>query len=184
MIAPPPMHRVRAAVAAAVLALGVLMWLGCGTAQERYRVLSVFFDGVPNPNATTQESGLVALSNPGAGSARPVLLSIHKPYVDKQCQACHETAQGVVSASVLNNDSCVQCHEQVLTQYPKMHEAVTNKACLWCHEPHGSRFTKLLRTDAAALCTQCHDRGLLSTNTPEHQSAEGSCLACHTGHKG
>jgi len=184
MPASPTTHKFRHATAAVSVAIAVLTWLGCGTPQERYRVLSVFFDGVPNPNPTTQESTAAALSNPGASTARPVLLSVHKPYVDKQCQACHETAQGTVSASMLNNDSCVQCHEGVLTQYPKMHEAVTNKACLWCHEPHGSRFTKLLRTDTAALCTQCHDRGLLSTNTPEHQSAEGSCLACHTGHKG
>jgi predicted CXXCH cytochrome family protein len=175
---------IRHAIAAAILAAGIVAWIGCGTPQERYRVLSVFFDGVPNPNPTTQESAAIALANPGAAAANPVLLSTHKPYVDKQCQACHETAQGVVSAAVLDNDSCIKCHEGVLTQYPKMHEAVTNKACLWCHEPHVSKFTKLLRTDTPALCTQCHERSLLSITIPEHKAEDRSCMSCHSGHKG
>jgi predicted CXXCH cytochrome family protein len=168
----------------AVLGGGILLWLGCGTPEQRYKVLSTFFDGVPNPHPTTQDSALAGITTPGAGAARPVLLSVHKPYADKQCQGCHDSPNPGPSASVLNSDSCLKCHEAVLNQNPIMHEPVTNKACLWCHEPHSSRYVKLLRTDAAALCTQCHDRNLLSTTTPEHTASDAACLSCHAGHGG
>jgi predicted CXXCH cytochrome family protein len=173
----------RRSIVAVILLCTAVGWLGCATPEERYRTLSIFFDGVPNPSPTTQQAAGLALTNAGAGGAAPMLLSTHKPFVEKQCQSCHETAQGGVSTATLTADSCISCHEKTLTQYSKMHEAVTNKACLWCHEPHGSRYVKLLRTDTAMLCIQCHERGTLSTKTVEHTTGEGACLTCHMGHK-
>ena len=64
--------------------LGMLLLAGCGTARERYRTLSFFFDGVPDPDAVKP------LSNEGV----PVLLNTrvvkqHPPYRDNKCDACH-----------------------------------------------------------------------------------------------
>jgi predicted CXXCH cytochrome family protein len=175
---------IRHAILFGVLGGGIVSWLGCGTPEQRYKVLSTFFDGVPNPHPATRDSALAGIGVAGAGGARPVLLSVHKPYADKQCQACHDSSNPGPSTNVLTSAPCLTCHESVLNQHPVMHEPVTTRDCLWCHEPHASKFTMLLRTDAAPLCTQCHQRDLLSTNTPEHKSDDVSCLTCHVGHGG
>jgi predicted CXXCH cytochrome family protein len=172
---------IRRTVIAVVFGAGMLLWIGCATPEQRYQTLSFFFDGVPNPNPTTHETAGAGIANPGA--AKPVvLLSMHKPYVDKECQSCHDSPTPGPSSAVLSTDSCIKCHDKVPNQHPVMHEAVVNRSCLWCHEPHGSKFPNLLRTDNNALCTQCHQTALLSTQTPEHASEQTACMSCHAAH--
>jgi len=73
--------------AAALLLLGTIVgWAGCGSPRERYRTLSFFFDGVPDPDAP-KVVRTAAATGP-AVAAHPII-SRHKPYVENKCDLCH-----------------------------------------------------------------------------------------------
>jgi len=171
-----------------MLWLCVGTWAGC-TPERRYRVLSFFFDGVPDPNAPAQLSGAVDDEGnpigPGGTAVPRLSVVLHKPYADNQCQSCHEGASGSFeSFQPLEPSICLKCHQDTPTQYPVMHGPVAAVECLWCHTPHESSIAGLLKQAAPAVCTQCHDRELLSAQPPEHFMPDKSCLSCHVAHGG
>ena len=161
--------------------------IGCSSPQARYRVLSVFFDGVPNPDAQVTRTQS-AQNDPTAVYRKPTN-SVHKPFAANDCSACHtggaEAAIGSSgSESVLDSDICMKCHQPIPTQFAVMHAPVAAKACLFCHDPHEASQPHLLKMPAPMLCTQCHDRSLLGKKPPEHLDEKMNCLECHTGHGG
>ena len=164
-----------------VWGLGFVIWLAIGCShQNRYKVLSFFFDGVPDPNKPAVAS---ATSENGA----PItvgIVSTHKPYAAGKCDACHQsTGEEVGSAqTVIDSSVCMKCHQTEIQKHAVMHAPVAAGACLFCHNPHNSALPHLLSTPAPALCTQCHDRSLLGGNPPEHLSESSQCLDCHVGH--
>ena len=172
----------------ALLFLAALVSLyGCAP-DKRYRVLRVFFDGVPDPNAPAVSSSDRARdpSTPGAkgGAAQPVAF-LHKPYEENKCDACHGSSSGKFSDyQKIGADVCLKCHEKVLTAYPVMHGPVTSVECNLCHTPHESTIPALLKQPAPGVCTQCHVTELLSGTTPEHLQPDSKCLQCHFGHGG
>jgi predicted CXXCH cytochrome family protein len=160
------------------------LWSGCGTPKERYRVLSFFFDGVPDPDAPRPAGDSGTATGRGSGSiATPRLEFGHKPFSDRQCQSCHANADGG-DLIALDHELCIKCHDKVNQFSPTQHGSAQVNACAWCHEPHESRFATLLKVNTAALCTQCHDRAFLSREPKEHLDLARSCLECHTAHGG
>lgn len=150
---------------------------------KNYKVLSFFFDGVPDPNAPQLAEGWEEGATPGAA---PKFLSIiHKPYADGQCNACHEgDTSRFESFKKLGSDVCMKCHEKVIDQYPIMHGPVAAGECNLCHNPHESSVKHLLNEDAPAVCAQCHINELLPSEPPEHLDRKRNCFDCHTGHGG
>jgi predicted CXXCH cytochrome family protein len=185
-----------------LLIIAVLVLLvatgGCSP-QRQYRVLSFFFDGVPDPNAPKLQQSTL-FNEPG--SKGPVKLAvIHKPYAEGNCRSCHSSLPNAKPETVLANgespatakdlklvalDSslCVNCHKDKPGQFKVMHGPVASAACMWCHEPHQSDNPALLKSTSAELCLQCHDRQLLTSAEKEHQNETKSCLDCHLGHGG
>ncbi len=169
--------KLRSAVATgavgAVLALAVVM--GCSVTKGNYKTLSFFFDGVPDPALT---DGTVSRVEGG----QVVSMSLHRPYAEEKCEACHRTRYRPT-----RNDSsiCLPCHAPVKGEHSHMHGAVVADACLWCHNPHESSRTFLLRDVDRKVCGQCHTTAMLnSTRVPEHADASRGCLECHSGHGG
>jgi len=155
---------------------------GCGgTPQERYRTLSIFFDGVPNPDAPARARNDAA-GRPTVAGAR--IVSVHKPYVNNQCAACHNAPNGDVQDFALAYNACVKCHKNIPTERALMHGPVALAQCKWCHAPHQSTELNLLKDTPIKVCTQCHDKQLLSNNPPEHTDGTTSCLQCHFAHGG
>jgi len=156
-----------------------MLWIGCSP-QKHYKLLSFFFDGVPDPNAPD-------VSTRGFKAVAVAFVSQHKPFVDEQCTKCH-TDPTAIRLDRESSGVCRQCHEPILSAYPFMHGAVVGEACLWCHNPHQSKQEHLLRMSAPALCLQCHGTELQrpSRDAPlavaEHADLERSCLDCHVGH--
>jgi predicted CXXCH cytochrome family protein len=175
------------AVLIALIALMLALATGCSS-EKRYKVLSFFFDGVPNPNAPAGANGAEGDEFAGgqqAGGAPKLLAIIHKPYAENKCNDCHDNASGRFDDfQKLDSSICLKCHDSLRTQYPVMHGPVAVGECNLCHVPHESTTPHLLRDDAPAVCTQCHQPELLSPTPREHLMPTKSCLDCHSGHGG
>lgn len=167
-----------------VLALALIggLWGGC-TAQKRYRVLSFFFDGVPDPNAP---HGALAGSEDQTEGGKPIIRAVvytHKPYAENKCDTCHVGASGEFeSFTKLDASICLKCHAHVPTEYPVMHGPVALAECTWCHVPHESTIKGLLKQAAPGVCVQCHERSSLPAKPADHLSGNRSCLDCHVPH--
>jgi predicted CXXCH cytochrome family protein len=171
------------AVLAVLYATMLWFWVGC-TPTNRYKVLSFFFDGVPNPNAPAAG---VAAGGAGAPAAGKTVRTVyyHKPYLDNNCQACHTSAGQTFSPlGMLDSRMCLKCHQSVTRQYPVMHGPVALGDCLWCHSPHESTYAHLLKAPDPQVCVQCHERDLLPSLPAVHQDPAAGCLQCHMGHGG
>ena len=161
-------------VALLMTVAGVAIWSGCSVTKQNYKVLSFFFDGVPDPSLP-----------PGAVGSRmvggqPVFIVVHKPHAQERCDECHTSKY-----RPSRNDSsiCLKCHAAVQNAYPHMHGAVEATACLWCHSPHESSHLALLRDSDRKVCSQCHTPSMLNaTRVPAHADAARGCLECHSGH--
>jgi predicted CXXCH cytochrome family protein len=155
------------------VAVFTLQWVGCSV-EKNYDILSKFFDGVPNPNATDSLDGTAISLSP--------TYSAHRPYIDDNCFICH-TNEPEVLLTKADSSICLGCHTEVHDEYQMMHGAVTGNACLMCHNPHLSPLLHLLRAEAPELCLQCHDQNT-DNPTPAHQDTQRSCLDCHHAHGG
>ena len=178
-----PRHPWRIWTVSLCLAGLTLLTIGCSE-QTRYKVISFFFDGMPDPNAPpAADAGGVAAAGT---SAVTLMVSRHQPYSEKNCAACHAKKAGSEELDVisLKPGLCVECHKPVANQYPVMHAPIARGACLWCHTAHESREPLLLRESPPKLCYQCHEQSLLSPETKEHADFRASCLNCHLAHGG
>jgi predicted CXXCH cytochrome family protein len=180
--------------------IGSLSYLGCGT-EERYKVLSFFFDGVPKPgeeNKPPPPKGPWGLPvEPGSAAAKefpvaqatpgpampPPPVSEHAPYRNRDCFSCHETESSMAPATS-GAALCRKCHAAYLD--PPMTDWVHGPAalgqCSLCHVSHKSQFPALLAKAQRDLCLRCHvEPGLLEE--PYHKAAAAKdCSACHDPH--
>jgi predicted CXXCH cytochrome family protein len=166
----------RAALYAAGLAIAAT-WGGCSV-QKHYKTLSLFFDGVPNPDAQGQLTAAERL----AGMRSSPTYAAHQPYAQEQCSECHGASFELTAA---DSGVCLKCHEHAPQEHREMHGPVAAVACLWCHEPHESAHPALLKAEPNQVCGQCHLARMLDTRrVPEHADGARSCLECHSGHGG
>ncbi|MCC6676433.1 MAG: hypothetical protein IT436_04755 [Phycisphaerales bacterium] len=172
-----PRPRARVLIAFGVAAALGLAWAGCQVTPNNYKLLSFLFDGVPDP----------ALAGPAGNTAgqdirKSKTYSIHKPFEQEQCDACHA---GGLQPTRQDSSRCLQCHADRTTEFAYMHGPVAAAACMWCHAPHESAFAHLLRDTDRKVCAQCHTPEMLSAEqVPEHADESRACLDCHTGHGG
>lgn len=173
-------------VVAIACALALAVWGGCSV-EKNYKVLSFFFDGVPNPN----EGGSQAGARPAGGGAfvAGTMVSAHTAYLDHRCVQCHgDQAQfGFATSGFSNLDEliCVTCHYQLLEGMAFTHGPVAAGMCLTCHDPHASPYPALLKETGPALCVKCHDLAASEDPIiPEHEDLGRNCLDCHYGHGG
>ncbi len=153
-------------------------WSGCSP-EKYYKQLSFFFDGVPNPEAIAKARAAGTLKE---DIRKSKTYSVHKPFADDNCAACHSERY-----KLTNQDSsvCMQCHADRTTEYPKMHGPVAAVACLWCHSPHESAEAHLLKNEGRQVCLQCHESGMLSAErVAAHADVSRNCLDCHAAHGG
>jgi predicted CXXCH cytochrome family protein len=173
---------IRYAGLVACLCLLAAAWTGC-TAQRRYKTLSFFFDGVPDPNAPAAGSGIRV-----SASGAPVRNFVHKPYGDGKCESCHAGGSDSVfraeGVAAIGSNICLKCHQNIVNQYPVMHGPVSAVECLKCHTPHESNTEHLLASASPRVCVQCHVPELLTPNPPEHFDKKTDCLICHSAHGG
>jgi predicted CXXCH cytochrome family protein len=169
-----------------LIALGVVvsstMWTGCSP-QKHYKLLSFFFDGVPDPS----QAGVGAGRRGQPIGGQPMLVFTHKPFAEEKCDVCHKGGVNTLFRPLpqsISANICITCHKETDQKYPIMHGPVANIECLWCHAPHEANFKHLLKYNSPEVCLQCHTPELLSPEPPEHMNPSIDCLQCHSGHGG
>ena len=165
------------------LALLLTVPLGCSTPRERYKVLSFFFDGVPNPDAPPKKIVAAVVDTEDKPVLNATVISRHKPYEERKCAVCHSSAKGEIQEFGKAYEACVKCHKKVTTGRPRMHGPVAVGACSFCHAPHESIYPALLKDSPAKVCRNCHEQALLSA-IPQHAEGQKNCITCHYGHGG
>ena len=177
---------------AATLGLTLLVsspFRGCSP-DTRYKVLSIFFDGVPKPGeeksgpsgagVTPGEDGAVP---PPVAAGPPPPVSEHAPWKNRECFACHESESSLV-AFANGSALCSKCHAEYVRPNPVdwVHGPVALGQCQLCHQSHKSNYPRLLTAPEVDLCRRCHVEPDLM-EWPFHKAAEGkSCAACHDPH--
>ncbi|MDH3519176.1 MAG: cytochrome c3 family protein [Myxococcales bacterium] len=174
-------HLAWGALAALVGALA-LAGTGCATPEQRHRLLSFFFDGVPPLHPA--EPAPEALAAGGTAQRGPVvaavIVSVHDPFADKDCDLCHAAFSNTLREE--KQSLCWSCHDVDDFSGDVIHPPVAAGYCVGCHSPHRSQFQHLLLRTEAELCTYCHDSRDLSPGEA-HRDVEGEdCRRCHEPH--
>lgn len=170
----------------AVLAIATLLaWGGCSV-EKNYKVLSFFFDGVPEPASVQRQA---AAEREGGSRVIPkTVVSWHTAYVERRCSACHgdKTSFGFTTSGFadLDGHACGKCHPDA-TAAPFPHGPVAAFQCTACHEPHEAGYPHLLIAASPQLCLRCHGNEF-GDEPPEsvHGDLARDCLLCHLAHGG
>ncbi|MGC2063431.1 MAG: cytochrome c3 family protein [Thermodesulfovibrionales bacterium] len=151
---------------------------GCG-GQNGYKVLSFFFDGVPNPDEPSdKDKEALRKKKPAEGTMSKGAYREHGPYAAKQCTACHVRGSNKLVSPI--NELCFNCHAlNIVKQY--VHGPLASGGCRVCHSPHGSAYPFLLVSEPKDFCYYCHDKDQVLANDV-HKSLEMQCTACHDAH--
>jgi predicted CXXCH cytochrome family protein len=169
------------ALGAAVLTVAAVLSAGCSSAKH-HRVLSLFFDGVPEPLAVVASADPVVQASVGRRLVRP---GEHGPYAAKLCDSCHDSkATNALVAPV--EQLCIRCHELGETR-TYVHGPLASGGCTVCHDPHRSANRFLLVSASDGFCMHCHDRAGLSALQGEggvdgHAGDATDCTDCHEAH--
>lgn len=175
--------------------IGLLLLVGCSTPGKQ-KLLTLFFDGVPQPGQTNQpaiqydEDGRPLVFNEhaqtNAGSAIVPVFFKHAPYEENNCSECHKSKYSV-EMKASQREVCGSCHKESSSVLPAkfVHMPVENSECSACHDAHGSPIAKMLLKPADKLCADCHEgfQEFPSTAKVFHMPvANGECSSCHTPH--
>jgi predicted CXXCH cytochrome family protein len=173
------------AIAALILGL-VLQVVGCKTPEERHRLLTIFFDGVPplypvepEPLPGEPEEG----DTPQVARAAAVNsnASVHGPVAEKECDQCHSSRYSN-QLKLERPELCWSCHDREDFAGAVVHGPFSAGFCQGCHDPHRSQYAYLLVSDEADLCLGCHEQSDLA-DIVDHRSGEGRlCQSCHDPH--
>lgn len=155
----------------------VISSAACASQETRYRILTLFFDGVPPPYqapapGTAVEAAVeVAAPQPSA----------HPPFKQRRCELCHNR-QMSNALIVEKHKLCGICHTADMFDGPFKHGPVASSQCYACHDPHQSKFPNLLFDLGSTVCAKCHTEETVQ-GMDLHRSEQGEeCLNCHRPH--
>ncbi len=111
--------------------------------------------------------------------------SMHKPFKDRKCGACHLPGSSKVSRA--GTGLCTECHESKMSDFNKRYSHLVNgdglNPCVNCHNPHSSDEEYLLKDKEERLCFSCHEDTEKLTAKSNFTHAEiQKCSSCHVSH--
>lgn len=162
--------------------------LSCTSSQSNYKVLSTFFDGVPNPDLVDSARRAdsirqVQVENKLAQTTQTVDAFFHPPFREKECDICHNKSQ----MGKLNEQLpalCYNCHEDFNDKYAYVHGPVSAGYCTQCHNPHMSKNENLIIRKGHDLCLHCHQERDVFKNDAHFELEGANCTECHNPHGG
>jgi predicted CXXCH cytochrome family protein len=170
----------------AYLIVMLLLVVAC-TSEKSYKMLTFFFDGVPerdftgsgSENDTVQVVDSSTVQN-DLSSNRITSGFFHPPYVEKNCTACHDNTMG--QKLVNQSGVCYTCHQDYESTVGFVHGPIAGGYCTSCHDPHKSDNEKLLKRKDRDLCFYCHDSKQVESNEIHSIAGELNCSECHDPH--
>ena len=160
--------------------------IGCTTPEQRHRVLTIFFDGVPplhpvEPVSVPEEFEEGEAPQLARAAVVNLKASVHGPVAEKECDQCHSTGYSN-RLKMEMPDLCWTCHDREDFTGAVVHGPFAAGFCQGCHDPHRSQYEFLLLSDKADLCEGCHEQYDMAA-IPEHSSGEDRlCQSCHDPH--
>lgn len=153
--------------------------LGCVSPERRYELLTIFLDGVPPPRSEDEaESGGEDFT---AGPTAPPENSVHPPYAEDRCDACHNF-QNARRLYVPKEKICRTCHKGDQFSGAWTHGPVAASQCQACHHHHKSENAHLLLGRGSSICNLCHTEQTFAGLAQHKQEKGADCLSCHTPH--
>jgi len=150
----------------------------CNTTKS-HKVMSFFFDGVPDPGkAPVEQVGRDNRKGEATATATASRYREHGPYAAKQCQACHMKATSRLVLPI--EELCLTCHSLDFRK-KYIHGPLASGGCKVCHEPHGSTYPFLLVSEPKEFCLRCHDGNAIA-KSDAHKGVEAQCTTCHDAH--
>jgi predicted CXXCH cytochrome family protein len=164
----------------------LLFAAGCSS-QTKGRLLRVFFTGVDATNTVfvTTSTNLPAGTNTLVQAAIPTTApvgSVHKPYLDRNCTACHLTAMSQ-ELRVNGSGLCLECHDKLIGTAKYVHAPIAAGKCDDCHQGHESPEKALLLRKAQDLCVECHELPQMAQVRGHANIGSAECLSCHDPHR-
>lgn len=153
-----------------------LMTVSACSQQTRYRTLSLFFDGVPDP---AKQAAADKKRGAAPAETEKARVTNHGPYAARMCDACHRAdGAGLIMPA---EELCMNCHVlDIRKKY--VHGPVASGNCRTCHNPHGTGKPFLLSAEPTTFCFFCHDKDT-TMNRVVHGAAAGTpCTDCHDPH--
>ncbi len=170
----------RAVIIVSIYFVSVALLCGCD-ARTRYRLLSPFLDGVPNPDNATQAENRTGVNSRAAGGIKDTKIiqhTEHGPYAARLCEGCHQRGTNKLLLPI--ESLCLYCHAFQMEK-KKVHGPIASGGCKVCHDPHSSSNRFLLVADSKEFCLYCHDKNEISTREV-HQGMSEECTECHDAH--
>lgn len=167
----------------------ILLSIYACTSNTRYKVLSFFLDGVPNPNDTlnvannTNEQNRSEEKNKLVQQKQASLYVLHSPYKERSCEDCHD-GKGSNQLVMPEPALCYECHDDYNDEFSKLHGPVASGNCTACHNPHMSKNEKMLVTAKEDICLYCHKQQYFYSNDVHDGVELTECLDCHNPHGG
>ena len=172
-----------------LLSVFLIILYSCSSGTGR-KVLTFFFDGVPQPDSskrTQKDSLLVKADKPLQAQQRQSRFLqenfFHPPYKDKECDDCHDMDTGFKLIDKLP-ELCFNCHDDFREELKVLHGPVAMGACTECHHPHLAKNKMLLKRTGQDLCLYCHDKADVLKNDAHEDLGDDNCTDCHNAHGG
>lgn len=160
-----------------LLYISLLFLSGCSP-TTRYKVLSFFFDGVPDPDKVEETVSMDWKKRAREGKGERQRVGEHGPFAAKMCEGCHKRGSNELILPI--EQLCLNCHNlQIEKKW--VHGPIVAGGCRICHEPHGSGQPYLLVSESEKFCFHCHSERAVLKN-PVHESLEIRCTDCHDAH--
>ncbi len=167
----------------------MLLFLCACSVKKNYKVLSVFFDGVPNPEEKKKtavakaENGtpINSTGKTGRPEVKEVIRSSHPDFAERECKECHNIAR----ANLLKGKGrllCFSCHDKSEFGGVYVHGPIAGGGCSTCHLPHESKYESLLKNTGDQMCLDCHTPGDLTKIEPHEEKEGRTCVQCHLPH--
>jgi len=161
------------------------------SSRAKHRVLTFFFDGVPDPSAASSApaAGGTGADYTATDAAQPSAVPVyekyfvHAPYRDNHCRKCHDGESGQLIRRV-DEGLCLTCHGKLVSEVRYVHGPVAVNQCDFCHHHHAAKHPALLLRSAGDTCRECHDVEDLTAGAHHSGIAAQSCVLCHDPHGG
>jgi predicted CXXCH cytochrome family protein len=166
-------------LASFIMCLVITLSIGGCAGDSGYKVLSFFFDGVPDPaEKKAAEAGKETGDKTASSSGLKYKASVHGPYAAKLCNGCHNRSTNALLMPL--RELCFKCHEFNMEK-KYVHGPLAAGGCTVCHDPHSSGNRFLLVSASENFCFHCHDKRSVDENAA-HKGIQPDCTSCHSAH--